>query len=137
MQCSDTLRMANRPKEAIQAYTKAIRLNPIPPTFYQFGLGMSYSLDGQYEQGIRWCERAVKQNPNDFIARVMLTAVYGMAGRDDKARAEAVEVLRINPKYNLAGAENRATYKYKDKMIAALRRAGIPEIPPSKLPDKP
>ena len=127
-----TLRMANRPREAIQAYTKAIRLNPIPPTFYQFGLGMSYSLDGQYEEGIRWCERAVNQNPEDFIARVMLTAVYGMAGQDDKARAEAGEVLRINPKYNLASAEKRATYKYRNKMIAALRKAGIPENPPLK-----
>jgi TolB-like protein/Flp pilus assembly protein TadD len=132
-----TLRMANIPKEAIQAYTKAIRLNPIPPTFYQFGLGMSYSLDGQYEKGIQWCEKAVKQNPDDFIARIMLTAVYSMAGKDDKARAEAVEVLRINPKYNLTGAEKRASYRYKDKMIAALRRAGIPEKPPQKLPDKP
>ena len=127
-----TLRMANRPREAIQAYTKAIRLNPIPPTFYQFGLGMSYCLDGQYEEGIRWCERAVKQNPEDFIARVMLTAVYSMAGQDAKARDEAIEVLRINPKYNLASAEKRATYKYKNKMIAALRKAGIPENPPLK-----
>jgi adenylate cyclase len=127
-----TLRMANRPREAIQAYTKAIRLNPIPPTFYQFGLGMSYCLDGQYEEGIRWCERAVKQNPEDFIARVMLTAAYSMAGQDAKARDEAIEVLRINPKYNLASAEKRATYKYKNKMIAALRKAGIPENPPLK-----
>jgi adenylate cyclase len=122
-----TLRMADRPKEAIQAYSNAIRLNPKPPTFYQFGLGMSYSLDGQYEKGIQWCEKAVKQNPNDFIARIMLTAAYSMAGRDEKARAEATEVLRINPKYSLTRAEERATYKYKDKMIAALRKAGLPD----------
>jgi adenylate cyclase len=122
-----TLRMADRPKEAIQAYTKAIRLNPIPPTFYLFGLGMSYSLDGQNEKGIQWCEKAVKQNPDDLIARLMLTAAYSMAGRDEKARAEAMEVLRINPKYSLAKAEKRAKYKYKDKMIAALRKAGLPD----------
>ena len=122
-----TLRMADRPREAIQAYTKAIRLNPIPPTFYQFGLGMSYGLDGQFEKAIQWCEKAVKQNPDDLIARLMLTAVYSMAGRDEKARAEAIEVLRINPKYSLAKAEKRAKFKYKDKMIAALRKAGLPE----------
>jgi adenylate cyclase len=115
-----TFRMADRPREAIQAYTKAIRLNPIPPTFYQFGLGMSYGLDGQYEKGIKWCQKAVKQNPDDFFARLMLTAVYSMAGQDEKAHAEAMEALRINPKYSLAKAEKRAKYKYKDKMIAAL-----------------
>ena len=53
-----TLRMADRPEEAIPAYKKAIRLNPIPPTFYLFGLGMSYSLAGQHEKGIEWCEKA-------------------------------------------------------------------------------
>jgi len=131
-----TLRMADRPKEAIQAYTKAIRLNPIPPTFYQFGLGMSYSLDGQYEKGIQWCKKSVRQNPDDLIARLMLSAVYSMAGEDEKARTEAIEVLRINPKYSLVKAEKRATYKYKDKMIAALRKAGLPDNPPLQQPEK-
>jgi adenylate cyclase len=132
-----TFRMADRPKEAIQAYTKAIRLNPIPPTFYQFGLGMSYGLDGQYEEGIQWCQKAVKQNPDDFFARLMLTAVYSMAGQDEKAHAEAMEALRINPKYSLAKAEKRAKIKYKDKWFAALRKAGLPENPPLPIPDRP
>jgi adenylate cyclase len=132
-----TLRMANRPEEAITAYTKAIRLNPIPPSFYLFGLGLSYSLDGQYEKGVEWCEKAARQNPNDFFARIILTAVYSMAGRDEEARAEGVVALRINPKYSIAKAEKRANYKYKDKMFAALRKAGLPEHPPLPLPDKP
>ncbi|MGD9308365.1 MAG: tetratricopeptide repeat protein [Desulfosarcina sp.] len=132
-----TLRLADRPKEAIQAYSKAIRLNPIPPTFYQFGLGMSYGLDGQYEKGIQWCEKAVKQNPDDFFARLMLTTVYSMAGQDEKARAEAKEVLRINPKYSLAKAEKRAKIKYKDKWFAALRKAGLADNEPIQKPAKP
>jgi adenylate cyclase len=98
---------------------------------------MSYGLDDQYEKGIQWCEKAVKQNPDDFFARLMLTAVYSMAGQDDKAHAEAMEVLRINPKYSLAKAEKRAKIKYKDKWFAALRKAGLPENPPLPLPDKP
>ena len=132
-----TLRMADRPKEAILAYTKAIRLNPIPPSFYLFGLGLSYSLDGHNEKGIEWCEKAVRQDPDSFFAHIILTAVYSMAGRDEEARAEAIEVLRINPKYSLAQAEKRAKYKYKDKMFEALRRAGLPYKPPLPLPDKP
>ena len=132
-----TFRMADRPKEAITSYTKAIRLNPLPPSFYLFGLGLSYSLDGQYEKGIEWCERAVRENPDNFFARIILTAVYSMAGRDEEARAEGIEELRINPKYSLAKAEKRAKYKYKDKMFAALRKAGLPESPPLPLPDKP
>jgi len=36
---------------------QVLHLNPIPPTFYQFGLGVSYSLDGQYEKRIQWCKK--------------------------------------------------------------------------------
>ena len=36
------------------------------------------------------------------IARIMMTAVYSMAGRVEDARAEVPEVLRINPKFSLA-----------------------------------
>jgi adenylate cyclase len=132
-----TFRLADRPKEAITSYTKAIRLNPLPPSFYLFGLGLSYSLDGQYEKGIEWCEKAVRENPDNFFARIILTAVYSMAGRYEEARVEGIEALRINPKYSLAKAEKRAKYKYKDKMFAALRKAGLPETPPLQLPDKP
>ena len=122
-----TLRMADRPEEAIRAYTKAIRLNPIPPTFYLFGLGLSYSLAGQHEKGINWCEKAVRKDPDSYIARIFMTAVYSMAGRIEDARAEVPEVLRINPKFSLAKAEKRARYKYKDKIFAALRKVGLPE----------
>ena len=132
-----TLRMGGRPEEAIQAYTKAIRLNPIPPTFYLFGLGMSYALTGQYEKGIIWCQKAVQQEPDSYMTRIMMTAVYSMAGRDEDARAEAKEVLRVNPKFSVAKAEKRAKYKFKDKMMEALRKAGLPEHPPLPLPDKP
>jgi adenylate cyclase len=132
-----TLRMGGRPEEAIPAYNKAIRLNPIPPTFYLFGLGMSYALTGQYEKGIIWCQKAVQQEPDSYMTRIMMTAVYSMAGRDEDARAEAKEVLRVNPKFSVAKAEKRAKYKFKDKMMEALRKAGLPEYPPLPLPDKP
>jgi adenylate cyclase len=122
-----TLRMADRPEEAIRAYKKAIRLNPIPPTLYLFGLGLSYSLAGQHEKGIEWCEKAVQQAPDDYIARIFLTTAYSMAGRLEDARAEVPEVLRINPKFSLAKAEKRAKYKFKDKMFDALRKVGLPE----------
>jgi adenylate cyclase len=122
-----TFRMADRPEEAIQAYTKAIRLNPIPPSVYFSGLGMSYSLAGQHEEGIKWCEKAVRQDPDSYIARIFMIAVYSMAGRVEDARSEVPDLLRINPKFSLAAVEKRAKYKYKDKMIEALRKVDLPE----------
>lgn len=120
-----TLRVAGRAEEAIAEYHKAIRLNPIPPSYYLFGLGMCYSLTGQHDTAIKWCEKAIRQDPDSLIARLIMTVVYSLAGRDKQARAQAAEVLRINPRYSLAKAEKRATAMYKDVFIRALRKAGL------------
>ena len=122
-----TFRMADRPEDAIMAYTKAVRLNPLPPSIYFSGLGMSYSLAGQHEEGIKWCQKAVRQEPDSYIDRIFMIAVYSMAGRVEDARSEVPELLRINPNFSLAAVEKRAKYKYKDKMIKALRKANLPE----------
>jgi len=47
------------------------------------------------------------------------------AGRDQEARAEASEVLRINPKFSLDYYEKHAAFKdqtAKDKILAACAR---------------
>jgi adenylate cyclase len=121
-----TLRFAGRHDEAIPEYKKAIRLNPIPPTNYLFGLGLSYCWTGQYEEAIKWCEKAVRQDPDSFLTRLMMTVVYNRAGRDEDARAEAAEVLRINPKFSVEKWEKAITAgPDTEKFNTALRRAGL------------
>jgi len=124
-----TLFFAGRAEESIPEYQRAIRLNPIPPNHHLWSLGLSYAYTGQYEKAITWCEKAVRQEPNNLLARIMMTVVYSLSGRDEEARAEAAEVLRIQPKYTLKGTEKRLTYKKKEdreKFLDALRKAGLP-----------
>jgi adenylate cyclase len=123
-----TLRFAGRHEEAIPEYKKAIRLNPMPPTNYLFGLGMAYSWTGQYEEAIKWCKKAVRQDPDSFLTRLMMTQVYSLSGREEEARAEAAEVLRINPKFSVDKWEKASTVKKKtekERSMAALRKAGL------------
>jgi tetratricopeptide (TPR) repeat protein len=83
---------------------------------------------GQYEEAIAWCEKAVRQEPNDLLARIMMTVVYSLSGRDEKARVEAAEVIRIQPKFTVKKWEKRLTYKRKEdseKFLNALRKAGL------------
>ncbi|HSQ83383.1 MAG TPA: tetratricopeptide repeat protein, partial [Desulfobacterales bacterium] len=123
-----TLRFAGRHQEAIAEYKKAIRLNPIPPTNYLFGLGLSYAWTGQYEEAIKWCEKAVRNDPNSFMAHLMMTVVYSLSGRDEEARAEADEALRINPKFSVEKFEKAVKTKNKmekERFIGALRKAGL------------
>ena len=120
-----TLRFAGRHEEAIPEYKIAIRLNPIPPNNYLFGLGMSYAYTGQYEEAIKWGKKAVLQKPNSFLAHLMLTAIYSFSGRDDEARLEAAEVLRISPKFSIEKFKKKAKTVDKERFIDALRKAGL------------
>jgi adenylate cyclase len=62
-----------------------------------------------------------------------------MAGREEEARAEAEEVLRINPNFSLKPYAKRMYWRKAEvePWIAALQKAGLPETPPLPLPDKP
>ena len=119
---------AGRWEESIPEYKTAMRLNPIPPVLYFWSLGLSYGATGQYEEAITWCEKAVRQAPDSLLDRMMMAVVYSFSGRDEEARAEAAEVLRIQHKLTLKGFEKKLTYKReedREKFLDALRKAGL------------
>jgi adenylate cyclase len=123
-----TLNSADRPKEAIPLFEKAIRLNPNGPTWYFLNFGHSYRLTGQYQEAITQYKRALHIAPNNIMAHVGLAATYIFWGRDEEARAEAAEVLRLNPKFSLESYAKTIAYKSQgklDRYIEALRKAGL------------
>jgi adenylate cyclase len=123
-----TLSLAGRWEESIPEYKKAIRLNPIPPNMYLWSLGMSYWGMGKYEEAITWGEKAIHQEPNSLLAQVWMTVIYVFSGREEEARVQAAEVLRINPKFSVKKYEKRASFKKKadnERFIGALRKAGL------------
>jgi hypothetical protein len=59
---------------------------------------------------------------------VNLAATYFLAGHQDEARAEAAEVLRINPKFSVDYWAKMIPYEDQsvtDNLINALRKAGL------------
>jgi adenylate cyclase len=120
---------AGRQQEAIAPLEKAIRINPIAPSKYFRRLGIAYRDTGRYEEAIAQLKKAINRSPDSFLAHLTLTATYGLAGRDEEARAEASEVLRIQPKVSLERlAKTAVPYKNKadtDRVIDALRKAGL------------
>jgi len=124
MRLGKTLSFAGRWEKSIPEYKKAIRLNPIPQNIYFYSLGLSYCYTGQYEEAIEWCEKAIREAPDSLYARIMMTVVYSQSGRLDEARAQAAEVLRIQPKFTV----KRGAYKRKedtDRFVSALYKAGL------------
>ena len=123
-----TFRFSGREQEAIPELEKAVRLNPIPPSWYLHNLGLAYFSTGRYEEGIKTCEEAVRQEPESLYARLELAAVYSLAGRDEEARVEAAEVLRMHPKFSLEEFGKRFTAKSqegKERYLGALGKAGL------------
>jgi adenylate cyclase len=95
------LRYAGRFEEAIPVIEKAIRLNPFPPSGTLRSLSMANIGAGRYEEAIAAGKRAVTISPDDFLSHSVLASAYSLAGQKEEARAEAEEVLRINPNYSL------------------------------------
>ena len=107
----DILNYAGRPEEAIGLIEKAMRLNPHYPPFYLFYLGEAYRLTGRYEEAIAAYKRALTRNPNLLPAHLSLAVIYSELGREEEARAEAAEVLRLNPNFSLEGVRQIVPYK--------------------------
>jgi len=103
-------------------------------------LGRAYRDAGRYEEAIGEIRKAINRTPDSFFAHFGLAATYSLAGRDEEARAEVAEVLRIVPTASLERSAKSLPYKNKadtDRIIDAMRKAGLPEKPPLPLPDKP
>ena len=103
---------------------------PQPPlsAFLLILLRRGLPLMGRYEEAIAAYKKALTRNPDLPPAHHCLAVVYSELGREEEARAEAAEVLRINPKYSLEVLRQSAPYKdpaVLERMLAALRKAGL------------
>jgi TolB-like protein/Tfp pilus assembly protein PilF len=122
------LNYASRPEEAIELFKKALRLNPIPPSYYLYELAAAYRMVGQYEDSIATYKKALDRDPNHLVVHAGLTATYSVAGRLDDARAQAAEVLRVQPNFSAERYARRWPYKDKaetERLIDALLKAGL------------
>jgi adenylate cyclase len=124
-----TLMHACRPSEAITVLQKVLRLNPVePPSMSLANLARSYQMLGKYEESIQIYKRLLKDQPNHLLGNIGLTATYSMMGRVEEARAQAEEVLRINPKFSLEGWAKTLRLKnpdYTAAVLDALGKAGL------------
>ncbi len=124
----DCLNYAGRPEEAIPLFQKAIRLNPFGPNYLYRSYGHALRNAGRFEEAVSAFKKAIQLAPDNLSAHSGLAITYMMMGREDEARAEAAEVLRINPKYSVNYAARTLHYKDRaqnDKVINALRAAGL------------
>ena len=92
-----------RHKEAILALQKCLRLSPVPVHSRVLGaLAMSYREVGQYEESIATYKKELQiAGPDHLMAHLGMAFTYVMMGRENEARAQGAEVMRIDPEFSL------------------------------------
>jgi adenylate cyclase len=125
---ANSLNFAGRSEEAIPMFQKSIRLNPLGMTGLYLNFGHALRMTGRLEEAVSAYKKSLQRAPENVLAHVALTGTYGLMGREREARAEATEVLRINPKFSVDYYIKIAAFKdqaRKDEFIDALRKAGL------------
>jgi len=127
---AESLMYAGRSEEAIGEMTKAMRLAPFYPAWYLWTLGQAHYSAGRFEEAIAAYKESHKRIPNHLNFSLWMAVINSAWGREEQARAEAAEVLRLYPKFSLQRYEKILPYKNKavtQRIIEALRKAGLPE----------
>jgi adenylate cyclase len=123
--------MVGEPVRAIEVAQAQMRHDPFHPHLAPLITGQSYYLLKQYEQAKRWLREAIGRAPNHQYGHAWLAATYAQLGQLEDARAEAAEVLRVNPTYTIGGTQKRVSTLKRaedvEHMVAGLRRAGLPD----------
>jgi adenylate cyclase len=95
------LNYMGEPAQALVAVEKAMSLDPLHRDFYLTQEGVAYLGLERYEDALGAFKRLVALYPGIFWDHLGLAGAYIELGRDDAGRAEAAEVLRLNPQFSL------------------------------------
>ena len=125
---AEVLSRVGRTEEALEAAAQALRRKSTFADDYLAGVGTAYALAGHYEEAQAPLQRFLNRYPNFLPYHLMLAMVYSELGQAAEARAEATEVLRLNPQFSLEVHRQRMPIKdpvVLERHLAALRKAGL------------
>jgi tetratricopeptide (TPR) repeat protein len=124
------LTYAGQPEEAILLYQRAMRLSPFYRPWYLDGLALAFHLKGEREKAIETFGISAGRDPKSVYPHVGLAVIYAEQGREEEMRAEAAEIVRLNPKFTI-GLWTKS-HAFRDTAVhesrkELMRKAGLPE----------
>jgi tetratricopeptide (TPR) repeat protein len=117
-------------ERGIALVKKAMKLDPLLPTIFNFSIAHHHFERGEYEEALATVRKI--DFPGFFMTQLYLAAIYAELGRNSEARPALEELLRIYPGFTTEKLiEERRKWNESDEMLrrwaAALRKAGLPE----------
>ncbi|MFY9956236.1 adenylate/guanylate cyclase domain-containing protein [Bradyrhizobium sp.] len=96
------------PEIALDAFGRSLRLNPLDPAMVPrtlSGLAAACLVTGKYDDGVRWSEQALAQQPRNLLALIIFVGNARRAGREDDAKNGAARIRKLFP--TLRGSDVR------------------------------
>jgi adenylate cyclase len=125
------LTYAGEPTKAIEVLEANLRLDPFQPLSNSIAwLGMANYMLKRYGEAVRLARECATRLPNMQWPHLWLAAAHAQSGELEEARAEAAEVLRINPAFTIESYKRIVVYKDPkdtEHRLDGLRKAGLPE----------
>lgn len=121
------MRMGN-PLAAIRFFERAMRLEPSGTIHYLHMLGSAYFQLERFETAAALMRERILLVPDTDMSRSFLISALGHMGRYDEARQVHSELMRINPKYDLAAFLSRSPLMaegYTERTLEGWRVAGL------------
>jgi adenylate cyclase len=123
---SNALNGEEKPEEALRTSEKAMRLDPARQDFYAYSAGIAYNEMGHFQEAIPLFKRNLAAYPNNLSSHVGLLFAYAELGRDQDARAEGAEIMRISPQFKAASLlRGKWDDAISKRFERALRIAGL------------
>ena len=121
-----------QPGLAIEAFQRAMRLNPLDRLGRAFtaGIAAAHVVAGRYEQALDWANRTLRAERYTFALRVKAVACAQLHRIDD-AREALSQLLELQPWYTVTRARVFYSRIFGPEIAAVfvdgLRKAGLPE----------
>jgi adenylate cyclase len=120
---------AGQAARAVEAGKAHLRVDPFTLPVARGFLGLAYFMLKRYPEAVATIREFVSQAPNHRPGRMWLTAAYAHMGRLEEARAQAAELLRVDPLWTTPGRFKKATAHFRSEdaehLAVGLRKAGL------------
>ncbi len=135
---------SDQPREAVEILRRAMRIEPYYPDWVPGTLAFVHMTEGKFEEARKIYEgilKSTKLHSTRIAVHRNMAALHVFAGNIETARTHIAAAIKLQPNFSVSAVKRGLppfrNMKLSARYFAALRKAGLPETPPSAKAKKP